>query len=544
MGELANRIRAKYPGAYDALDDATLESKIVAKYPGTYDHLVGGSRVAENSLAADPMNMTAQERKATELARRKFVSDTAATGTRVKESVKNIVRDTMPYVRPILEGGGATVGGVLGAGGGGLAGVSGGPAAPGTVPYGAIAGGTAGAGLGYAAGAKLSDLIESAVGGNSRVQPQTVAGQLDQSLRDIATGATYEMGGQAAVPAIRAVAKGAGAVAKPALAKLAGTGKPVVDEALKGSQPFTDAMRGKISGDDIVDNARTALNDIKDARLMAYQEKLQTVKGNNQVIDMTPIRDKLNDLMQQYNVKQDPATRILNTSRIAMGKKGIGDIEDIIQKVQSWGNQTGDETAVGLDTLKRQLDDFYSDSSQARQFVQSLKKTVHDTITSEVPAYGEMTKGYADASRLIKDVEADFSLRKNGMSGRITADKTLRRLMSAMRDNYEMRADLLKVMGDQGGQDLTAQIAGYTSNQVMPRGLAGVSSGIPTAAALSYLNPKLLPLVTMASPRIQGEFLRMVGKGISGSRAAQPATSAAVRQTAIAVDDTQNGGSQ
>jgi hypothetical protein len=33
MGDLANKIRAKYPGSYDDMDDAALEAKILAKYP-------------------------------------------------------------------------------------------------------------------------------------------------------------------------------------------------------------------------------------------------------------------------------------------------------------------------------------------------------------------------------------------------------------------------------------------------------------------------------------------------------------------------------
>src|SRR3990167_1286275 len=32
-GELAARIRAKYPGAYDGIDDAALEKQVIAKYP-------------------------------------------------------------------------------------------------------------------------------------------------------------------------------------------------------------------------------------------------------------------------------------------------------------------------------------------------------------------------------------------------------------------------------------------------------------------------------------------------------------------------------
>ena len=36
---LAARVRAKYPGAYDDLDDATLERQVRAKFPGVYDDI-------------------------------------------------------------------------------------------------------------------------------------------------------------------------------------------------------------------------------------------------------------------------------------------------------------------------------------------------------------------------------------------------------------------------------------------------------------------------------------------------------------------------
>lgn len=36
---LAQRIRTKYPGTYDDIDDAELEQRVIAKYPGTYDDI-------------------------------------------------------------------------------------------------------------------------------------------------------------------------------------------------------------------------------------------------------------------------------------------------------------------------------------------------------------------------------------------------------------------------------------------------------------------------------------------------------------------------
>lgn len=70
MGELAAKIRAKYPGAYDSLPDTELESKVMAKFPGVYDHL------AENpsSLVIRQDATYTKDPKVIERERRKFMS--------------------------------------------------------------------------------------------------------------------------------------------------------------------------------------------------------------------------------------------------------------------------------------------------------------------------------------------------------------------------------------------------------------------------------------------------------------------------------------
>lgn len=56
---LAQRIRAKYPGAYDDLDDAALESSVRAKYPGVYDDLP--TTTAQPKADAGPHQPTEDE---------------------------------------------------------------------------------------------------------------------------------------------------------------------------------------------------------------------------------------------------------------------------------------------------------------------------------------------------------------------------------------------------------------------------------------------------------------------------------------------------
>jgi len=528
MGELANKIRAKYPGAYDSIADADLESKVMAKYPGVYDHLAG--RTVTGNINASPAE--------TERMRREFVAKEGTGLTRLKEGAKSLAKDAAPYVRPILEGGGAALGSIVGGGGGSLAGLAGGPAAPATVPYGAIAGGVAGAATGYATGKYIADVLEGA--------PQSAP----QTLRDLGTGATYEMGGAAVAPVVGLASKGVGAVAKPLLGRLSGTGTGAVEEALKsGMQPtksmnpfkstttYDKALRGKILGEEIVDSARTALTRLKDARTGAYQSQLQQVAQQQAPIDLRPIKGEVASLMQKYNVKIDPTTGAIDTSRIAMGKSGRNDIEDIIEEVSGWGTKPGDNTALGLDTLKRRLDDFYSDSSQARQFVTQLRNKVKDTIVTNVPQYDEMTKGYTEATKIIKDVEAGLMLRKQGMSGRIVADQTLRRLMSSMKDNFALRKELVDILGREGGEDLGQAIAGYTQSSVMPVGLAGTGPALIGSAALTKLvDPSFGALLAASSPRVQGEFLRLWGKGMKGAKVAAPAVKRVAVQGAIAAE--------
>jgi hypothetical protein len=388
-------------------------------------------------------------------------------------------------MRPALEYGGLVVGGMVG--------------------------GVPGAGLGYAIGKGVSDIA------SGKSQP-TLGKAFVQSGKDVATGALTEMGGQVAGKVLGAGLGVAGTIGKQLIGKTTGAGTGAVKEAIKGGEGFTDAMRGKISGEEIVQNAKEALGSIKDARAVKYQAQLQAPPAG-QNIDLSPIRTKLSELMKRYGVKVDPVTNELDLSRTALSKPGNRDVAEIIDKVHSWGGQPGDRSAVGLDTLKRQLDDFYSESSSARGFVAALRNEVKSTITKSVPEYATMTKDYAEASRLIKDMESGLMLRKQGMTGRVVADQTLRRLTSSMRDNFQLRKELLDVLGQQGGQDLSGQVAGYAMSSYMPTGIAGVApSLLGSAAALKYLNPKFLPFIAASSPRVMGEFLRVLGKAAPATK--------------------------
>jgi hypothetical protein len=412
-----------------------------------------------------------------------------------------------PGIEMLGMAGGALVGGTAGTFGAG--------------PVGTAIGGVAGAGLGAAGTSKALDVFEETVG---LKKPSTFKQAVTSTGKDFVAGAEGEMLGPIVNKGIGLVGKGVSRVGREILGNTTGAGRGSVEGAIEGGKSFTDAMRGKISGEDIANNARSAAQAIRDKRAMNYQTRLKQIDANQQPIDTTPIFNKTVQLMDNFNVKITPKGAV-DVSRVKMGETGKRDIEKIIKRVYDHGSQVGDNTASGLDGLKRELDDFYSESSQARAFVSALRKEVHNTISKNVKGYDEMTKEYAKATNLLKDIESGLMLRKNAMSGRVTADNTLRRLTSAMRENFEMRRDLLEVLGNESGTDIAQQVAGYQMNQALPHGLIGK---LGAGGALFYSNPKMWPLVAAASPRVVGEFLNVFGKS---KRFAQPATDV-IKETA------------
>ena len=411
-----------------------------------------------------------------------------------QEMLKNT--STESFGRPLLEVGGTVSGAAMAAPGG---------------PGSAIAGGA----LGYAGGKNVADLLYQ------KEIPKTIGEGLYKTAKDVATGATMEMLGPVITKTTGAIVKPLAKVVKETLGTTTGAGSGMIDEAIKGGRSFKSAMRGKRTGQDVVDTAFDALQKIKDKRAFDYQTRLASIKKTQEVIDIRPIKKELLKQMKQFNIKfSDDGT--IDYARVAMGKKGRADIEDVVQIVSEWGSKEGDNTPLGLDVLKRQLDDFYSDSSQARGFVLSLKKSVSNTISKSVPEYGKMTSKYSEATKIIKDIESNLMMRKQGISGRITPDQTLRRLTSSMRENFELRKELIEVLGKKAGEDVVGEVAGYTASQALPRGLIGkLSAG--SIGVLSTIDPKFLGLLAASSPRAVGEFLNVFGMGLRQSQKFGPA---------------------
>lgn len=292
-----------------------------------------------------------------------------------------------------------------------------------------------------------------------------------------------------------------------------GVGAEAMQQAYRGSRDFIRALRGEIDNADILKSAKGSLDTIKDRRNSQYRTRLEKIKGIDRELDVLPVHNELTSQMKRFGVKIKP-DNTLDFSRSTLNRNSFADVEEIFNRIKSHGTQIGDLTPLGLDTLKRFLDDFYSESKNSRALVASLRKKTTNLLEKEVPQYKRLTKDYAQVTKLTDEIEKALSLGKKA-----SADTAIRKLSSTMRENFEFRKSLLDELDRVADIDLKGAISGVASQSWTPKGLVGKLAGGATSlnvlfGGLGKIDPAIALTLAASSPRAVSEFLNIFGKSI------------------------------
>lgn len=323
--------------------------------------------------------------------------------------------------------------------------------------------------------------------------------------------------GQATDP-LSLAAKTAKTIVKPVyrsvVGQTTGAGARVIDEALKGSPEFQQAMnsfgnkikRGPVTSEgEIVEKAKDALDDIRQARGDAYRTQLEGLKSVTKQIDIDDIKLLADEQLSRYNVSKTKDG--LDFSRSSASGSSANEIKQVYEMVQDWGSKPGDLTPAMLDILKRRLDDFYTEGRTSRAMVTTMKKAVQDKLVKAVPEYSNMTKDYAKSTEVIKEMEKAV-----GLGSRTAADTAIRKLSMALREDKSFRADLLKTLESSSGENVTGAVAGAVMKPIATRGLGSLAAGGVGIVGLLTMSPTLAALIPLASPRVVGELSVVLGK--------------------------------
>ena len=315
--------------------------------------------------------------------------------------------------------------------------------------------------------------------------------------------------------------KGAGALASQTLGATTGAGASSIKAAAEGSPAFLAAMRGKINPDEVVQTAQDALDTIKNNRRAGYLADLAKVGENKSSLDISPLHQELATQLKNFGVAVGKDGLDFSRSSIANNGSARADIQGVFDTLTQWGTKEGDRTPVGLDTLKKQLSDFYSQSGSARSFVQAISSKLGGILKTQVPGYNDMTKGYQQASALIDDIKS-----ATGLGGKAKIDTVFSKLTTAMKGDKELRLEILNTMSKLGEQpDLLDKIAGVNMSPLVPRGLVGKGIDVGTAWAVlqGAFSAKFLPMLLATSPRVVGEFVNGLGIGARKTQVIQDA---------------------
>lgn len=252
--------------------------------------------------------------------------------------------------------------------------------------------------------------------------------------------------------------------------------------------------------EETVDIARSGLRGIQRERGKAYRLQLEKLDLASQQLKpvLVQTKNRLKELSDDLEVIVE----------------GENVVNKAVKNVQEWS----DSSAKGLDKLKQRLDSFTSQlegpgKSRAKRIVQILASEVRDGLRKNVDGYSEMTRGYEEATGLIRDVSRALSL---GEKSQI--ETVARKLSQTVRRGSDTRKQFLEELSKASGVDIRGRVAGSLLSKRTPEGLVGRFSDFLLGGQLPIflLAPdKLLfsiPALALTSPRIMGEFTTLLGR--------------------------------
>lgn len=337
-----------------------------------------------------------------------------------------------------------------------------------------------------------------------------------QAITSGALGAAIPVAGRSLAAGLRS----GGKIGAEILGKTTGTSADVIQEAFTNPNVMRIARKSGSEGVSELQNkalsdARQGFKSLLNSRRFDYTERLKKIKANKS--DITPIvdtgRQRARSLLADFDISVGEGKRLNN---LDFSDSTIVKNQEIVQKafnkVMSWT----DNTPEGVDRLKKILSQYekeipVTESGGAKIFVSELKDTIKTGLEQRVPGYSEMTGNYHAMSNLISEVESALSL-----GNKSSKDTAIRKIISTMRDNNELRKDFIRLLGTASGKDITGTVAASALSKAAPHGLAGRITGSGGALAAAFLKPSSIPLliavIGASSPRLVGEITSVLGK--------------------------------
>jgi hypothetical protein len=325
------------------------------------------------------------------------------------------------------------------------------------------------------------------------------AGQLGSAIDPIANMVR-------AGKAVSKIPSGMGAVGRGLTGVTTGGGTKSIERAISGGEYFKKALKGEVGVSDIVDSAQNAMAQFRDMRRAKYIDDFAKLKESDTMLDLTPVRASFQESLDKFGVRRG-GDGSLDFSRSVLDgdPKAMEAVMFIDNKLVNWGTEAGDLTVVGLDTLKRNFDNYFAETNGARAVISDARANVKNLL-NQVDGYADMTADYQKATDFISEIEKTFSIDKN-------PDTVMRKLNQAVKDNFELRGQLLDQIDAELGTSLVDMIAGNQMSSWMAKNMVGRFAGMAGAGFLigEGISRPVLATLFISSPKAVASTLRTLG---------------------------------
>lgn len=315
-----------------------------------------------------------------------------------------------------------------------------------------------------------------------------------------------------------------GGLGSQTIGRLSGVSPSVLKEAYavgraggERQKTFNKAIAGDIPLEDIVAEARSAIQTIRDNAGRQYRNNKALWSKDSQVLSLEDVYKSLekSEKLVRYKPKKQTSQYMTTSEK---GLKTLNKLKSMVKQYDDLDPAFKD--VEGMDQFKQKIynameDLAQSDNAQDKISKKILMDTYHSikkTIEKQAPAYGTAMKQYNNMQELIFDID------KTLMSGNKTAmDTQFRKLLSAFRDdvnvNFQGRMRSLQKLAEQGGAPtLPSAIAGVSAQSRLPRGIQGATAGIGGAVVGSEFGlPVALGGLTASSPRFGARTAQTLG---------------------------------
>ena len=283
-------------------------------------------------------------------------------------------------------------------------------------------------------------------------------------------------------------------------------------EGGEASKAFLEQMRGQAPVEDVVSDARAAVANLRQQRGQIYRQEMASIGGDKTILGFDDVDKAVTGTVKKFKgVNISPS---------------VGAVyEKIRDYVTQWKSLDPEEyhTAEGFDALKQLVGDVRESTKYGtaeRKAADDVYNAIKNTIVKQNPKYGEIMKGYQEASNQINEIEKTLST-----NPKASIDTALRKITSALRDNvntnYGKRKELVGFLARSGAKNLLQKIAGQALKAAAPRGVVGRlgagALGIESMQALlAASNPllaaKIAAVAGLSSPRLVGEAAHLAGR--------------------------------